>query len=118
MKLLKSIKTRIHCFLHPEENLRVIQADIKEWADRALPGRSWSGQVDHLRTELVELDAEKDCPEKAVVEAADIIILALNLAGTIDVDVCSALIKKMEINKKRKWELADPATGRIHHIGD
>jgi NTP pyrophosphatase (non-canonical NTP hydrolase) len=92
-----------------------VQRDIKQWADRAIPHRSWGGQIHHLRSEIDELEREEQNKANMAHEMADIVILTLNLAGMKDIDLQTAIIEKMKINKKRTWGAADPRTGQIHH---
>jgi NTP pyrophosphatase (non-canonical NTP hydrolase) len=53
--------------------------------------------------------------DKAKEELADIVIVALNLAGQMGFDMEYEVLRKMEINKKRMWSKPD-SQGVIHHI--
>lgn len=118
MKLLEDLKFRMHCFLHPEENLRAIQKDVEDWANEKLPLRTWKGTLQHMRNEIEELAAhEHDTDtERMSKEAADVIILCLNLSGFKKFQSTDSVLNKMKINKKRVWSAPD-ADGVIHHIG-
>lgn len=98
-------------------DMRVIQEDIKNWADAKIPDRTPHGQMKHLEKELNELKDEWEVQdlEKAKVELADIIIVALNLAGQMGFDMETEVLAKMEINKQRLWSKPDHQ-GVIHHI--
>jgi NTP pyrophosphatase (non-canonical NTP hydrolase) len=103
--------------LMSEPTLSAIQADIKIWADECIPSRTPSGQMKHLERELNELKVEWETQDldKAKEELADILIVALNLAGQMGFDMQYEVLRKMEINRKRTWSRPD-SEGVIHHL--
>jgi NTP pyrophosphatase (non-canonical NTP hydrolase) len=100
-----------------KRRLKNIQDGIKTWADAKIPDRTPDGQMLHLEKELNELKVEWEVQDldKAKEELADIVIVALNLAGQMGFDMEYEVLRKMEINKKRMWSKPD-SQGVIHHI--
>lgn len=66
------------------------------------PGERTKGVIDHIRKELVEIEANP----RDVSEWIDVIILALDGAwrhGYRPTEICEALAAKLEKNKARQW---------------
>jgi NTP pyrophosphatase (non-canonical NTP hydrolase) len=97
-------------------DLSIIQEDIKVWADAKIPQRTVAGQLIHLQNELNELMDEWKTQdlEKFKEELADVVIVAINIAGQANIDLEAQIMRKMEINKNRTWSAPDK-DGVIHH---
>ena len=81
----------------------------REWTDKTFPGQSVINVLDHLRAEANELQdaiTNGEPPENILFEYADVYLLLLNSIskqGLALRDVHNAAIKKMDINRSRKW---------------
>ena len=81
------------------------------------PGSRTKGVIDHIRKELVEIEADPLCLE----EWTDLILLALDgawRAGHTPLAICLAMEWKLKKNENRKWpdwRTAEPDKA-IEHI--
>ena len=85
-----------------------------QWAKETFKGQPLSGKFADLRREISEL---QDDP-KDVMEYADCYSLLVDIAAKNGIylsDIHSAAIRKLAINKKRKWGSPNP-DGSIEHI--
>lgn len=92
---------------------------ISKWQNETFGEATALSKIAHLKQEVEELkiDLEKDCPAK-IFEFADCFILLFGAAasdGMFYEDICNAIDKKMEMNKKRKWGKPDE-NGVVNHI--
>lgn len=84
---------------------------IVEWADSVFPNRTITDAIQKMMLEEIpEYLMAQDDP----MELADIGILLYDIAHLAGVDLDSAILKKMEINKKRSWAI-DSTTGMLNH---
>lgn len=85
---------------------------IVEWADSVFPDRTITNAIQKMMLEEIpEYLMAQDDP----MELADIGILLYDIAHLAGVDLDSAILKKMEINKKRSWAI-DETTGMLNHV--
>jgi NTP pyrophosphatase (non-canonical NTP hydrolase) len=91
--------------------MRQLQADIHQWANEVFPDRTVASAMLKLYKELSEVIEN---PNDAT-EYADVAIILLDLAEMHGVDLEVAVIKKMAINRNRKWKV-NPITGVMSHI--
>jgi len=81
------------------------------------PGQRTSGIIDHIKKELVEIEAEPDDLEEWI----DVVMLALDgawRAGHTPVDIANALKAKQAKNENRDWpdwRTSDPEKA-IEHV--
>lgn len=92
----------------------------RRWSDETFgPGERVAGVLDHIRKELVEVEADPN----DLTEWVDVMILALDGAtrqGYTGTQVIEAYLAKMEKNHQRSWpdwRTADPNKA-IEHIRD
>ena len=75
----------------------------REWSEKTFgPGTRAKGVVDHIRKELIEIDADP----KDLTEWIDVVILALDGAwrsGATPQQIIAALIAKQAKNERRTW---------------
>jgi hypothetical protein len=75
----------------------------REWSERTFgPGARAAGVVDHIRKELVEIEAKPD----DLFEWIDVVILALDgawRAGYSPEEIAMTLINKQAANELRQW---------------
>lgn len=89
-----------------------LQKLISEWADEVFPDRTVRGSLAKLMTEeLPELCTDLTDPD----EYADVVIMVLDLAHQMGINVQEAVLRKMEINRTRVWK-RDPDSGFYKHI--
>lgn len=88
------------------------QTAIGEWNKETF-GESNTGLIGHFKEEVKEFDEALDTPEEAL-EAADIVILLMVRAHRKGYDLLGSVYKKMEINRRRKWQKPN-AQGIVHH---
>ena len=89
-----------------------LQAEIAEWADSVVPNRTPLSVIAKMLGEVGELIASERMSDPS--ELADVMILALDLAHLQGIDAAEAIRDKLEINKGRKWQVAD--NGCAQHI--
>jgi len=94
-------------------SLRGAQAWITQWANHVFPDRTVKGSLAKLMCEeLPELIGSK---MRDRLEYADVLIMVLDLAGQMQIDIEQALRDKMAVNLTRKWQ-RDPESGFYSHI--
>ena len=108
--------------------LRDLQGELNRWGERTFPDATDETIYAHLKAEIGELGSNiadwndeigreyvnKDDLES---ELADVLILALQLAGRYGIDADLAIHRKMEINRKRTWQY-DAERGFSVHVED
>lgn len=83
-------------------DVKELQGMISAWANEQFPTRT----AHHVLSKLVL----KEIPELLTGdlndpdEYADVVILIMDLATLMGVDIAEAVERKMEINKKRRWQ--------------
>lgn len=101
----------------PISNIRTLQVFINAWANKTFPDRIPEAALTKLVMEEVPelLTHRKEKGTEAIGgEMADCFILLLDLCEIWGIDIAQAIHDKMEINRKRSWDL-DTATGFYHH---
>lgn len=73
--------------------------EIVEWAEATFPRSTPESIVNHLKEEILELEAKNNDP----LEIADCVIMLFHLAHKHNIDVYSACKTKFNINLQRKW---------------
>lgn len=86
------------------------QKDVEEWENKTFPTSTAESILLHLNKEVKEL-TESHSPE----EGADCFILLCHHANKCGYNLLEEAIKKMKINRKRKWGKPDK-DGIIEHI--
>lgn len=89
-----------------------LQAEIDAWISPLNPGRTASGTIAKVLEEIGELIASERAHDP--LEVADVLILALDLATILGVDVTTAVRAKLAINRTRVWARAD--NGALKHV--
>lgn len=89
---------------------RIIKSN-KEWLDQVFPERTPDVVFNKLLEELEELKSE---PMNAW-EYADVLIVLLDLLDLYGFDPAKLIHHKMQINRKRKWEMKG---GVLCHVKD
>ena len=89
-----------------------LQKLVVDWADSVFPDRTPEQAFRKLMEE--EIEEMKKAPHDEM-EFADAVIVLLDLAHLMNIDISAAVKKKMEINKNRKWTLRD---GLFKHVGE
>jgi NTP pyrophosphatase (non-canonical NTP hydrolase) len=97
-------------------NINNIQDSIWKWANETFPDRKDSAMFLKIYQEVSELIDAEDDPEKVGDECADLIIMIFDYAKRKNVNIGSAINKKMEINKRRSW--TKTAMGNYQHVED
>lgn len=106
---LKDIRAR-----RVEDRVESVQELITAWANEVFPGRTITNALQKMvMEEIPEYLTAQDDP----LELADIAILLYDIAYLANVDLDAAIREKMEINKKRTWEISEE-TGLMRHITD
>ena len=82
-----------------------LQAEIAEWADSVVPNRTPLSVIAKMLGEVGELIASERMSDPS--ELADVMILAIDLAHLQGIDAAEAVRAKLEINRSRKWKVAD-----------
>jgi NTP pyrophosphatase (non-canonical NTP hydrolase) len=88
-----------------------LQAEIDAWISPLNPGRTANGTIAKALEEIGELIASERAHDP--LEVADVLILALDLATILGVDVTAAVRAKLKINQGRTWVRAD--NGAMKH---
>lgn len=90
----------------------------REWSEKTFgPGPRSQGVVDHIRKELLEIEADP----KDLSEWIDVVILALDGAwrsGATPGQIIAALLDKQDKNERRQWPdwRTQPADKAIEHV--
>lgn len=90
-------------------DIRIITKGIVDWRETILPNPDPAMMLSKLQDELEELKS-KPCDGH---EMADIMIIFLDYCDAVGVDIVKAVHWKMEINKKRTWEIDED--GKLQH---
>lgn len=93
--------------------IKDIQREISAWADEAFPDRTVKSSLAKLMCE--ELPEFITARMADPLEYADVIIMVLDLAHQMGIDVQDAIARKMTINRGRTW-VKDPDTGFYSHV--
>ena len=88
-----------------------LQQEIAAWADQVVPNRTSLSIIAKMLEEMAELVASPKMGDPF--EIADVAILMLDLCHIQGVDLESAVKAKMEINRRRNWNVSD--NGRAQH---
>lgn len=94
-------------------DLNDFQYNQAQWSNKTFVGQELSGKFAHLRKEVDELEADP----RDIMEYADCYSLLVDIAAKNNIflsDIHYAAIKKLEINKKRKWGKPN-ADGSVEH---
>lgn len=96
-----------------ENTLQDLQREVKEWADQVFPHRTAQGALRKMIMEEIPelLNGGLDDPG----EWADLLILLIDSSALRGINIVDAAFDKMEINKRRTWEI-DSETGLMHHV--
>lgn len=95
----------------PQRTLQELQNEVHEWANKQFPGRQPPIAWMKFYEELGEVIRDP----KDELEWADLLILILDLAALYGVhNLTDAVLRKMEINRKRVWGTTE--TGVMKHI--
>jgi len=91
-----------------------LQAEIAAWIQPLNPDRRPGGTIAKLLEEIGELITSQRAHDP--LEVADVLILTLDLATILGVDVEDAVRAKLAINRTRSWVRAD--NGAMRHVPD
>lgn len=96
------------------------QEDIADWADETFGTASSNARVaaraNEEMSELLRALTSDDQHPKAAEEVADIIIVLCRLAQRMGFDIEAEIDRKMEINRKRQWNVDKDGHG--YHVRD
>ena len=92
-------------------SIREVQTNIAAWADTVFPHRT----VNDALTKLVMEEIPELLLDPSPEELADVLVLVLDVAHLMGVDIQQAVHDKMEINRKRRW-IINAKTGLLNHI--
>jgi len=90
--------------------LRELQSEVVSWANGLMPDRTPEEAFRKLMEE--EIEEMKKAPTDAM-EYADAVIILLDLAYLLGIDIVEAVRSKMEINRNRKWKIEN---GLFKHV--
>lgn len=93
-------------------DIKEMQEFVVGWADDLMPNRLPEQAFAKL---LEEIEEWKDRPADGH-EAADVLIIFLDVCDLVGIDVVKAFHHKMRINQKREWELNEK--GLLSHVKD
>ena len=105
----------------------LIQKLIHRWSKKTFPNQPIFGKIEHLREELDELEVatsrylyqrNKENRRDVLEEIADVEILMADIKERLHVNPIQtqiAVIRKMQVNTKRRWGSADDK-GKYNHI--
>lgn len=98
------------------DSLYDITKEVVGWADQIAPARAPKDTVVKMVSETSELlDAVLNKDPRAVrEEIGDVMILLVDLANMYNINPIYAAEDKMNVNRKRKWEMRDGVMRRIH----
>lgn len=90
-----------------------LRLEIRDWANEVYPDRTpYQALAKMVMEEIPEL--LKDGLDDPL-EWADLLILVLDASELRGIDIIDAARVKMEINKRRSWEI-DKESGIMHHV--
>lgn len=95
------------------DSIKGMQRLVCNWADEALGERTYDQAFDKLDEEIEEL--RDSGVEGRADEMADLFIILLDMAKMANIDIGTAVMNKLEVNRKRRWEKRD---GVFSHIED
>lgn len=87
-----------------------MQKVIGEWGDRTFGKSTVKSVLKHFEKEVKEL-----LVSKKPVEAADCVLLLIHFAHKKKFSLYDEIVKKFEINRKRKWGKPDK-DGVVEHV--
>lgn len=91
-------------------DISIIQHEVGSWADEVHPNRTPEEALRKLlEHEIPEIIAKPDDPK----EYADAVILILDIGYLRGFDVLTAVMNKMEINRRRAWKIG--SDGLLQH---
>jgi predicted house-cleaning noncanonical NTP pyrophosphatase (MazG superfamily) len=90
--------------------MKDLQELVVRWLEGTYPNRTYQDVLIKFLEEVAEMFKN---PNES--EIADLMILILDLAHLLDIDLGKATVNKMLINGERKWQI-DPETGIMHHV--
>jgi len=102
--------------------LEKVIKELQQWQRETFEKESLQGIINHLKSEVEELDSELlsfnefNSKEKASEELIDILSLSFCIAKKLELstkDLSEIMSKKLEINKKRTWEFKN---GFYQHV--
>ena len=94
-----------------------LQEDVVQWADGIAPDRKPKDAVVKLVSETSELlDAVLNHGDVET-ELADCLILLTDLADMYGIDLITAALRKMQVNRKRGWIAVDGVIRRTNGGG-
>jgi hypothetical protein len=91
--------------------MRETVSSIRAWQDATFPNATAEGNRRHLLEEFDEF-ANAVHLSDMLREGADIIILLMAWAGKHGHDIFAHVDAKMEINRRRQWNIQPDGTGR------
>lgn len=100
------------------QSLRNKQKSITEWSDQTFGDKSPLQIATRMNNEVAELLTglanKPDAIEHHAGECADVLIMLLQVAEKLGVDIEAELDRKMHVNRNRKW--AVNAAGKAQHV--
>lgn len=93
-------------------DIRDVTSHIVEWADEIIPGRLPEAAFEKLLEEIEEWSKRPADGH----EAADVMILILDVCHLAGIDIAKAVHWKMRINRGREWRFDE--RGIIQHVKD
>lgn len=101
-----------------QQDLRGKQKSITEWSDQTFGDKSPLQIATRMNNEVAELLTglanKPDAIEHHAGECADVLIMLLQVAEKLGVDIEAELDRKMHVNRNRKW--AVNAAGKAQHV--
>ena len=91
-----------------------LMKDVVDWAD-AVPALEDRKPVGALTKLVMEEIPELLQNQEDEMEFADVLILVLDYAWLSGIDPEKAVLKKLDVLRKRKWA-ANPDTGIVSHV--
>lgn len=93
-----------------DPTLKHLTQEIAEWADSISPNRSPEGAFTKMLEEIKEW-SERPCDGH---EAADVMIMLLDVCHLAGIDIAKAVRWKMRINRNREWNVSED--GSFTHV--
>jgi phosphoribosyl-ATP pyrophosphohydrolase len=93
-----------------------LQERIAAWRKRAIPNATVDGQIDKLEDEADELSEScwLDGIEGVLKEAADVCIVACNVADLAGLSFADILLEKQARNEAKTWK--EDGSGKAQHV--
>ena len=96
-----------------------LQIKVSEWAESAIPERTPMSGLQKLAfeelPELVRTVGSHGNTGDSGKELADCMILLLDIATLLDIDVLDVVYNKLKENRSREW-VKNPETGFYNHV--